>query len=154
MAEKTVKGPDGRVWEVGRQWFPRMPRWKRHSRKRGKSNTDDALDAATTGLEVVGVVDEIPLIGVALAVVALIVLAWVFVIPAMIFLFDVLLIGVIAGIGIALRVLFRRPWKVVAETDDAPAERIEIPVVGYRAAGAKIEEIVYQIEHSGWPIEP
>jgi hypothetical protein len=96
VAEKTVKGPDGRIWEVGRLWFHRTPR--PYKRKRFNENT----------LE-------------------------------------------LAGLGVAARVLFRRPWKVVVESDDLPAQRFEIPVVGYRAAGAKVDEIVYQIQETGTP---
>jgi hypothetical protein len=57
-----------------------------------------------------------------------------------------------AAIGVAIRVLFRRPWDVVAETDGPPSERIEIPVVGFRASGAKVNEVAYDIEHTGSPL--
>jgi hypothetical protein len=142
VAEKTVKGPDGRVWEVGRLWFHRMPR--RYKRKRFNEN---ALEFADIGGAIEHPVAFIAII----AVVIVLVLGWMFLVPAMILLVDLLFILVVAGLGVATRVLFRRPWKVVAESDDLPAQRFEIPVVGYRAAGAKVDEIAYQIQETGTP---
>jgi hypothetical protein len=141
VAEKTVKGPDGRIWEVGRLWFHRTPR--RYKRKRFNENTLELAD--------LGGVDG-PAALIAIIVIAIVViLGWMFLVPAMIVLVDLLFILVVAGLGVAARVLFRRPWKVVVESDDLPAQRFEIPVVGYRAAGAKVDEIVYQIRETGTP---
>ena len=141
MAEKTVKGPDGRIWEVGRLWFHRMPR--RYKRKRFNENTLEFADLAAV---------DGPAALVAIILIAIIViLGWMFLVPAMILLVDLLFILVVAGLGVATRVLFRRPWKVVVESDDVPAQRFEVPVVGYRAAGAKVDEIVYQIQETGTP---
>lgn len=145
MAEKTVKGPDGRVWEVGRLWFHRMPR--RYKRKRFNENV---LEFADIG----GGIDHPVAFIAIIAVAVVVILGWMFLVPAMILLVDLLFLLVVAGFGIATRVLFRRPWKVVAETADAPAERIELPVVGYKAAGAKVDELVYQIQETGTPIRP
>ena len=141
MAEKTVKGPDGRIWEVGRMWFHRTPR--RYKRKLFNENTLEFAD--------LGDVDGPAALVVIILIAIIVILGWMFLVPAMILLVDLLFILVVAGFGVAARVLFKRPWKVVAESDDSPAERFEIPVVGYRAAGAKVDEIVYQIQETGTP---
>ena len=59
---------------------------------------------------------------------------------------------IVAAVGIALRVLFRRPWKVVAETDGPPAERCEFPVVGFRGSGKAVHEIEVRIQERGHPM--
>jgi hypothetical protein len=147
VAEQTVRGPDGRIWEVGRVWFHRTPRWN-------KPKKGDGVDGATKaefGLEAASTAAEAPAALVIVVVLVVLALAWAFIFPVLIFLLDLLLIALIAGVTVLVRVLFRRPWKVVAETNDPPAERVEIPVFGYRAAGAKVDEIAYQIQETGTP---
>lgn len=139
-----MRAPDGRIWKVGRQWLKRPPR----RFKRNRFN-DGALEFAD-----VGAIDHPGAVVVIIVIAIVLILGWMFLIPAMILLVDLLFLLVVAGVGIATRVLFGHPWRVVAETDDEPAERIEIPVVGYRAAGAKVDELVYQIQMTGTPVEP
>jgi hypothetical protein len=145
MAEQTVKAPDGRIWEVGRVWFHRTPRWS----KPRKGDGADGGTKAEFGLEAASAAAEAPAALIIVVVLVVVALAWAFVFPVLVFLLDLLLIALIAGVTVLVRVLFRRPWKVVAETDDAPAQRVEIAVVGYKAAGTKVDELVYQIRETG-----
>jgi hypothetical protein len=93
--------------------------------------------------------DEIALaIIVAIGVVLLL---WLFILPALIFVLDLLVLLIIASAGIAVRVLFRRPWDVVAQTDGPPAERAELPVAGWKESGAYVDEVAYRIESTGSP---
>jgi hypothetical protein len=139
----AARGPDGRIWRVERQWIHRGPRWRKPP-KVGDAGADLA-----GGLFEVGDLDAV---AIAVAVVAALLLAWFFVLPALIFLVDLLYLLLVAAIGIALRVLFRRPWNVVAETDGPPAERMVLPVVGFRASGAKVAELGSTIERGGEPL--
>ncbi len=104
------------------------------------------------GLSAVGDLGEIPVLVAVVAVIGALVLAWFFLLPALVFVADLLYIVLTAAIGVAIRVLFRRPWDVVAETDGPPPERIEIPVVGWRASAALVNEVAYDIERTGSPL--
>ena len=150
LGAKTVRGSDGREWTVGREWMPRAPRWRglrrrRHPEEQQRHDNTDWGGAAEAAFSL----EEIGLA--ILAVVALVLFVWFFVLPALIFVLDLALIVVIAVIGIASRVLFRRPWDVVASTNGPPAERVELPVVGWKASGEYIEEVAYRIESTGSP---
>jgi hypothetical protein len=72
------------------------------------------------------------------AVIAVVVIAVafvVFVVPAVVFVVDLLFVLVVAGLAVLARVLFRRPWIVVARSD---AYHYEWAVVGWKASGAAI----------------
>jgi hypothetical protein len=130
--------------------MPRVPRWRGFRRRRrardqqqqGDADWGDAVEGALH-LEEIGLA--------ILAVLGVALLLWFFVLPALIFVLDLALILLLAAFGIATRVLFRRPWDVVAKTDGPPAERVELPVVGWRASGDYIDEVAYRIESSGSP---
>ena len=144
-------GPDGRMWSVRRQWFHRRPRWKEPERSTQK--TDKGV-VAEFGLEAASAASEAPAALIVVGALVVLALAWAFIFPALIFLADLVLIAVIAGVSVAVRVLFRRPWQIVAETKERPAQRFEVPVVGYRAGNAKIDEMLHEIRTSGTPVRP
>jgi hypothetical protein len=148
---RRVRGCDGREWTVKREWLHRRPRW------RSKVDGGDALESLEL-LEPVGLAADIPAIGIVIvsvfAVVSALLFAWFFVIPAIIFIGEFVWILVVALVGIALRFGMRHPWTVVAATKDAPPEAWEVRVVGFKTAGAKIDELAYQIEETGTPVRP
>jgi hypothetical protein len=152
MKGRLATAPNGREWLVYREWLHRPPRWRgwwpgrkrdRDAAKRGGSWAD--------GLDPGCMPDELGLLMaiVAIAVVAL--LLWFLVLPALIFLADLLFLLIVAALAVAGRVLFRRPWTIVAESEQSPAARIEIPVVGWRASNTKLSEIVHDIRTTGTP---
>jgi len=147
---RSITGPDGRVWRVRRVLLPRPPRWKgrplpkhgkRERTKRSARNWADAAD----GLDVVGNIGE-GLGGVAAVLVAivfvvvLIAFAWFVLFPVLFLLLDLVLILLIAGGGVALRLLFRRPWKIEAKTED-PLESHSWGVVGLRASADAVHSV-------------
>jgi hypothetical protein len=143
----AVAGIDGREWTVRREWIKRMPRWRAAKRK-----FQTGLDGGD-GVELgVAALDDFPALAFAVGVVVALFLLWFFIIPALIFIGDLLFLVFVAAVGIALRVLFKRPWKVVAETDGPPAERCEFPVVGFRASGKAVHEIEVRIQERGHPM--
>jgi hypothetical protein len=152
VGTKNARGPDGRVWSVSREWMPRSPRWPGVGLKRIRNSTnvlpESIPDLGSGCLDL----DSISAILVGLAIVLVLVLIWLFVLPALIFVADLALIVVIAAAGVAARVLFRRPWDVVAQTAGPPAERLELPVVGWRASGEYVDEVAYRIESTGSPL--
>ncbi len=73
---------------------------------------------------------------VAIIVFLVLLIGWAFLIPALFFLFDLLILLVITLIGGAVRVLFRRPWKIEARTGGAD-RRAAQPGVWSACGGAQ-----------------
>jgi hypothetical protein len=86
-------------------------------------------------------------VAVAIGVVAVaLVLAWFFVFPVLILVVDLLLFVIIAIGGVAVRVLFRRPFKVEARAVDPPPETHTFGVVGIRASGQAVDTVADAIQ--------
>jgi hypothetical protein len=86
-----------------------------------------ADDVAGPVLAVIGLVVVTIVVAVVIAV---------FVLPALIFVADLLFVLVVAGVALLARILFRRPWIVVARSE---AGLYEWAVVGWKASGAAIK---------------
>jgi hypothetical protein len=89
------------------------------------------------------------LIFVALAV-ALVVLV-LLVVPLLLVVVDLLFLLLLLLLGVAARIVFRRPW-VVEATDSGPL-RHTWRIVGWRASGEKVDEIADLLAH-GHPLPP
>ncbi|MDA0178934.1 hypothetical protein OJ997_01405 [Solirubrobacter phytolaccae] len=131
MFRKTVTGPDGRTWNVGRAWFPRRRKFRRA----------DPFDGFDPGGFFPGLADDLGVIGIILAVIALIV-GLLFLVLV---LFNVVVIAIeltivltLCGAGVFSRVVLRKPWTVFAKSGNA---RIERQVVGWRASKREIEDV-------------
>jgi hypothetical protein len=158
VAAKRVVGPDGRVWHVRREWMKRpRRRWRRRKRERERDFGAPAEDV-WAGADAVGTVGEfaelIPPIAIAIGIIGLALVAWFVVLPALVLLFDVLFLVVTAAAGVIARVLFKRPWDVVAECEGDLSAPVEIPVVGFRNAGDKVAELAFDIETGREPFAP
>ena len=137
---RRVTAPDGREWKVGRQWLPARVRIRR----------DDVHDVGGSGdggggdgfLDTMGGffgIDDAGagiLVGIAVVALTALVLAVVFPVIALTLELIVLLALLLAGI--VGRVVFRRPWHVLARTDDA---RYRWPVRGWRASGERVDAV-------------
>jgi hypothetical protein len=93
-----------------------------------------------------------------LAVIAAVVVAWLFVFPALVFVLDLLLVLALAAAGVATRVLFQRPWVVGAVATDASTDGSAAgrgwSVVGWRASGAAIEVVAAALASGREPVIP
>jgi hypothetical protein len=149
--KETVVAPDERVWTVRRVLLPRPPRWIDNRRKPADDQRardwgetawggiefgSGALDAAANGPTALVV---------ALIVFLVLLLLWAFLIPALFFLFDLLIVLMITLAGGAVRVLFRRPWKIEARTDGLLAEQHTWGVVGVRASDDAVHTVAYAL---------
>jgi hypothetical protein len=67
------------------------------------------------------------------------------------FIVDLLILLVIAAGGIALRVLFRRPWMIEAKTPGPPPARDTWGVVGIRASAQAVETVAQAIRRGDPP---
>jgi hypothetical protein len=144
MGTEAVVDPAGHRWVVRRRWVRRRLRW------RGKSGRSfdlmDGSDLASLGadLPVVGVV----FVGIALLLFA--VGAVILVVPAIVFLAELLLIAAVVGVGLAGRMLLGRPWTVEAMKQDT-GDAYEWKVRGWRASGELRESIAQQLQATGQP---
>lgn len=68
-------------------------------------------------------------------------LALLFVWPLLALAIELIAIVLLALGGLIGRVVFRRPWLIVATTDGPPAEQLGWRVPGWRGSGAAIAEI-------------
>ena len=145
-----VQAPDGSLWTIKRVWIPFRPRW----RAKKPEGSLDALD----GADVVSSLDD-PLgcgiaIAIAIAVVVIGFIGWVFVLPVLIFLGEVVLLLLAVVLGIVARVLFRRPWTIEVRKRSARAEPVRVPAVGWRGSRERIEELANEIRHGRGPAAP
>lgn len=146
---RSIESPDGRVWTVRRRWIPRLGTetlWGRFRRRisgvtrrvRGGADAAEELSGA------VGYADDVLGAVVAVVVVVLLVAAAVFfVIPLLVVLVDLLVLLVLALLALVARVALRRPWLVDAHVADGAHLRWR--VVGWRASGAKVDEVADQL---------
>ena len=146
MSDSEVVDPAGNRWVVRRHWTPRWARvdvgkrfrkvrWRRtkapkQRRKRWWDNIDIPLDFDA--------------IVVVLAIIVALLLLWFLVIPLLLVLFDVLIVIVLFLAGLTTRVLFRRPWLIVATRHDGA--EIQREVVGWRASRDAITTLRQEIE--------
>lgn len=115
-------------------------RWRRRTRGLGDRGrlSFDLLDA--------GDLAEIPVlgwIGLAIALIGLLVFVGLVLAPLLIALAEVGILLLLAVLGLAARVLFRRPWLIDAHHDDGHGLRWR--VVGWRASTAKVAEVRQQL---------
>ena len=130
---RKVTSPDGRTWKVGRRWFPGRRRvWRPRMRDMGDGSWADFGDD-------LGIIGAIVLAVVALVLIAFLALVLLNVVALAI---ELLIIAILVIGGIVGRVVFRRPWIVVAKSGD---DVHQTPVVGWRASGRMIDDVAGRI---------
>jgi hypothetical protein len=77
-------------------------------------------------------------------IIVVLLILWFAVIPLLLILVDVLIVIVLFVVGLTTRVLFRRPWTVVATRHDGA--EIKREVVGWRASRDAITVLRHEIE--------
>jgi fatty acid desaturase len=148
MSESEVVDPAGNRWVVRRHWTPRWAkvdvgkRFRKVRRRRTKApkqrrkrwwhNIDGDIPLDFDGIVVV------------LAIIVALLMLWFLVIPLLLILFDVLIVIVLFVVGLTTRVLFRRPWIIVATRDDGA--EVQREVVGWRASCDEIAALRHEIE--------
>jgi hypothetical protein len=140
---RTVTGPDGRVWKVGRQWVSDRVRLRRDRERDVPEGGEDgwslgdlfSFDDITPSAVAAGL--AIALVGVLLFVVV-----W----PLVALVLELVILLVIFVASVAARVVLRRPWQVVAKTNGPPPDVLSWQVVGWRASRRAISEIGRSLE--------
>jgi hypothetical protein len=131
-----VRSPDGRQWRIGRRWLPRRPRLGRvDTPDLGGADLpdfdlgDDLGVLATIGLAIIGVIVAVFLALVLFNVIAIAI--------------ELTLVIVLLVAGLVGRVVFRRPWQVVARSGD---ESHSWRVVGWLRSRRVIADVAGQLE--------
>ena len=145
MKSIAIRDPQGRHWRVSLRMLPWGLRWRGPRTRKDRSGDSnqgvrkprwyDAFDIPDLTL-----LDEG--FGGFLAVLLLIVtiaVAFLFVLPAFIFLIEVVIVALLVLGAILLRVVFRQPWLVDAVADDGT--HMTWKVVGYRRSRRVVGEI-------------
>jgi hypothetical protein len=150
LHERTVTSADGTVWQVGFRWLPRSPRWPGVGFRQWRKRKEKSRDSNLGDWFDLGMPDSLTALIVIVLCVAAVVLAWLFVFPALFFVFDILLLLVIAGLGILARVVLRRPWIIEAKSSEG---RYDWGVVGWRAAKRGVDQVALWLRNGGSPAE-
>ena len=123
------------MWKVGRQWLPYRVRLRR------ERELPDAPDASWLGdlfdfadFSLGGI-----LVGLALAI--LVVLLFLVVWPLVALAIEIVLVIIVFLVALAGRLVFRRPWRIVARTRGSIRSTLAWHVVGWRASGRVIDEV-------------
>ena len=66
-------------------------------------------------------------------------------VPLLLAILDLLLLALLTALGIAARIVFRRPW--IVEADGPTGHRVRWRVVGWRASGATVDAAAEALAH-------
>lgn len=142
---RTVVAPDGRSWTVRRVILRRIPRFSWRRDRSGVRRDGAGHEPWWSHLDPDPVLDGLDNFLVVLIAIAALA-AFIFVVlPVLLFLFDVVVVLLLTLGGIILRVLFRRPWKIVAATNPDIGEKHAWAVVGTRASARAVEDVARQL---------
>lgn len=140
-----MTSPDGRSWKVRRRWVegpvPRLR--KRFSLGRDDVRAWDAVD----GLFVADAVVGWGAVGIALAVGVLVL----FLLPLLGVALELVALLLLFGYGLFARVVLRRPWIVEAVDGGDGEERVAFAVEGWRDSRAALRELRTAIAAAGPP---
>ena len=129
-----VRAPDGRTWWVKRGWIPRyrnlVTRWR--NRRKGDGSALDWVPDIGLGFDD-PISAVISLIGLAL----FLALAVLVLIPLLLLVVDLVVAILVVLLAGLVRLLFRRPWDVLAVHEREGAEPVTLgwEVRGFRRAG-------------------
>jgi hypothetical protein len=143
MAARTVVDPQGRTWRVRRRWVHRSVGWR--------SELADPLDVVHPDVSLLDVDDDLgvlAVIGIVVTAVATLAVFVLFVVPAVVFVVELLLVAVAIALGAVGRIVLRRPWTVEARVRGTNEGR-EWKVVGWRASGRLVERMADRIRATG-----
>jgi len=138
---RSAVAPDGTSWGVGRRWVPFRVRLRDGDwREGGPADLGDVFFDSPGGV----------LAG--LAVIATAMLVFLVIWPIVAIALELVLLALIFLVSLAGRVLFRRPWTVVARSETTGAAREHTwRVVGWRASARLIEDAVDSLSRDGPP---
>lgn len=148
-----VTDPSGLEWAVRVEWAPRhralflrFGAWRRGTSKKNSSRWDWVPDFPVLGDDPISAV-----IGLVFVLIFLVVLIWLLVVPLLFLLIDAVIVLALLLLGLAVRVVFRRPWTVLAT---AGPHTHELQVTGWKRALRTRDGIAAGLQTGGaaaWP---
>jgi hypothetical protein len=127
---RGVVAQDGARWTVGRRWAPTKVRLRR------RRDSGDGTDIGDLGFA--DVFDDPLAIIAVLAAAAL--LLFLVIVPIVAIALELVILVILFLVSLAGRVVFRRPWTVVARsTTQGASHELEWHVVGWRRSGLLID---------------
>jgi hypothetical protein len=152
LRSSTVTSPDGHHWRVGRRWLGRpLP----DLRRRFRANREKVGEEGTwfDGLMIpdfdVLDFDDSPAAAIAIAIGAL--LLFLILLPLIGIALELIVLLVLLWSGIVGRVLFGRPWIVVAANLDDPQRSAAFAVKGWQRSGQATDTLRTAIIATGTP---
>ncbi len=147
------QSPDGRRWEVRRQWAPRLKgrglRARLTRRRRSEDGDGGGWDLVLDVLPI-DVADGLPGIVIGALLLVALVLLLVFVLaPLLLALLDAAVVIALLVGGLVARVLFRRPWTVEAVADDGT--ELYFQAVGLGASRRLRDDVAERLSHGHLP---
>lgn len=150
---------EGIEWTVRRRWLPRYEGRglrerlrQRRARAAARRQGDEGAARWFDVLDIPALDDSLTAVAVVVAAVLALVLLAVWGIPLLLALVDLVFVLLVAVLGLAGRVIFRRPWTVEATAPDG--RRRELRVVGWRRAGEAVADLAGDISHGRLPAGP
>jgi hypothetical protein len=147
---RHVTAPDGREWKVGRQWLPARVRIRPDRGDDRDIGDDDGDGFLGTMGDFFGIDDAGAGILVGFAVLALSAIVLAIVFPVIALTLELIILLTLLLAGIVGRVLFRRPWHVLARTDGGA--RYRWPVHGWRASGERVHAVADALARGSLPL--
>ncbi|HEY5710149.1 MAG TPA: hypothetical protein VIS51_12245 [Solirubrobacterales bacterium] len=159
MRGTVVTSPDGHRWQVGRRWVDRsLPdlrhRYRTHREKVfGDDNGSGPLDVLMLPDFDLLDFDDSPVAAIAVAAAVAIgaLLLFLILLPLIGIALELIILLVLLWSGIVGRVVFGRPWVVVAADLDDPERSAAFAVKGWRRSGQATEELKRAITVAGTP---
>ncbi|MDP9067951.1 MAG: hypothetical protein M3N53_06360 [Actinomycetota bacterium] len=126
------------------RWLPWAPRWRGPQRKReaGETRWSDWLDI---GEPFAWFDDGLGGFVTAIVLLVLLVIAALFILPVFVFIVELVIVALVVAVGIALRVVFRRPWLVDAYVVENPPTHFTWKVVGVARAKDAVDLVAQQL---------
>lgn len=152
LRSSIVTTPNGDRWRVGRRWLDRSLPNLRH---RFRANREKVVDEGSwfDGLMIPDFdlldFDDSPAAAIAIALGAL--LLFLVLLPLIGIALELIVLLVLLWSGIVGRVLFGRPWIVVAANLDDPQRSVAFAVKGWRRSSQAIEELSRALAIDGPP---
>lgn len=153
VAARRVTALDGTTWTVRRRWTPRYEgrglraRWTEHRRRRGRPDNDGGEGRTRwyDWLDPFGFADSLTGLAIAIALVVVVVLLFVWGVPLLLALVDLVLVLLVVAGGTVGRLLLRRPWHIEAVAADG--RRVDRHAVGWRGSREVRDELAAEIAH-------
>lgn len=147
MKAVTVSDPAGRNWRVEVRWLPWAPRWRGPRRRRKEKDPGDSrwYDWLDIGEPFAWFDEGLGGFVTAIVLMVLLVIAILFVLPAFIFLVELLIIVLVVLGAVVIRILFRRPWIVDAFPADDKRAHLVWKVVGTSRAKEAVDLVAQQL---------